>query len=103
MTILFQDVVFVFNIIGAAIIFFFIYGFIICLLGITIYEFCLAHVYFFQRCYKKIFGQSPSKKASVSPFVPTDVISTGTTSTTTSSQSQTKSYVVKSQEIILEV
>ena len=71
MTIILQDVVFVFNIIGAAIIFFLIYGFIIWLLGITIYEFCLAHAYFFKRCYKNIFWESPSKKAVVSPFVPT--------------------------------
>ena len=103
MTILLQDVAFVCNIIGAAIIFFLIYGFIIWLLGITIYEFCLAHAYFFKRCYKNIFCES-SKKASVSPFVPTDVISTETTRTNKSSaQSQTKSYVVKPQEIILEV
>ena len=75
-------------------------------MGLTIYEFCLAHVYFFQRCYKKIFGQSPSKNAIVAPFVPIDIISTGTTGINKIrqlSQSQTKSYVIEADEIILEV
>jgi len=103
MTILFQDVVFVFNIIGAAIIFFLIYGFIIWLLGITIYEFCLAHAYFFKRCYKNIFGESPSNKATVAPFVPIDIISTGIDKSSQLSGLQTKPYVVASREIILEV
>ena len=104
MTILLQDIAFICNIIGAAIIFLLIYGFIIWLLGITIYEFCLAHAYFFKRCYKIIFCESPSKKASVSPFVPTDVISTKTTRINEfPAQSQAKSYVVEPQKITLEV
>ena len=103
MTILFQDVIFVFNIIGAAIIFFVIYGFIIWLLGITIYEFCLAHAYFFKRCYKNIFGESPSNKATVAPFVPIDIILTGIDKSSQLSRQQTKPYVVESREIMLEV
>ena len=103
MTILFQDVVFVFNIIGAVIIFFLIYGFIIWLLGITIFEFCLAHAYFFKKCYKNIFGQSPSNKATIAPFVPINIISTGTDESSQLSGLKTKSYVVESKEIILEV
>ena len=103
MTILFQDVVFVFNIIGAAIIFFLIYGFIIWLLGITIYEFCLAHAYFLKKCYKHIFGDSPSNKATIAPFVPISIISTSIDESNQLSGLQTKPYVVKAREIILEV
>ena len=99
-----QDVGLIINIIGAALFLFIIYGFIFWLIGITIYEFCVAHAYIFKRCYKKIFGQSPSNNATVMPFTSIDNISARPIRTNPIIVSaQSNPYVVASREIIIEV
>ena len=100
----YTDVMFVVDVICLIITFLIIYGFIVWILGITIYEFCISHAYITKRCCNKIYGRTPSCKATVLPFTPVNNVSAGPIrSNPIIVSAQPNPYVVASREIVVEV